>query len=204
MATERKFHRYEGCDRADDKVRMTRDTLDAKVLRLSIGELVGQFERFLNNEGSGPAMYPWATRFVLGFPLPSWQRPLCWTAEQKTRFIESIWAGVDIGSYLVNEAWEYQEDSRGASVYREFSEVLLDGQQRLTAIEDYLLGKIAVPDDSGTPRLWTDLPQVERRRFCQMTFAKACIQSWDEQLLRKVYDLRAFGGTAHTEDQRAS
>jgi len=41
-------------------------------------------------------------------------------------------------------------------------------------------------DDSGTPRLWTDLSQVERRKFCQMTFAKACMQSWDEQLLRKV------------------
>lgn len=204
MAGERKFYRYEGCEGADETVRMSRDTLDAKVLRLSLGELVAQFERFLNNQDSGPAMYPWATRFVMGYPLPSWQRPLCWTDEQKSKFIESIWAGVDIGSYLVNDAWEFQNDSNGASVYREFSEVLLDGQQRLTAIEDYLLGKIAVPDETGTARFWIDLPKIERRRFCQMTFAKACIQSWDEQLLRRVYDLRAFGGTAHTEDQRAS
>ena len=53
-------------------------------------------------------------------------------------------------------------------------------------------------------RYWGDLPRVERRRFGLFHFARANIKSWDEQKLRLAYDLRAFGGTPHTEEQRAA
>lgn len=75
---------------------------------------------------------------------------------------------------------------------------------RLTAMEDYINNVFPVPDADGVLRYWRDLPQVVRRRFCNITFSKATVVSWDEAMLRKVYDLRSFGGTAHTEDQRAS
>lgn len=197
------FHRYDGHETAEQSIRMPADELDARTSRLSIGELIGHFEVFCNEKTNDANMFPWATRFAMGYPLPSWQRKLVWTHEQNVRFILSIWAGVDLGSYLVNESWELIDTADGKSHYREFSEALLDGQQRLTALEQYITNQFAVPNTDGTPVFWKDLPKVERRRFTLITFTKATITSWDEGLLRKVYDLRSFGGTEHTEDERA-
>lgn len=197
------FHRYAGCNDVDTGVRMPTAELDANVHNLCVSELMGRLERFVSGE-EGPQMYPWTNRFVMGYPLPAWQRPLVWTDGQKVRFIQSLWAGVDVGSYMVNDVYEFVNLGRAGTHYREFSEVLLDGQQRLSALEDYLYNRFAVPDAAGVPRYWKDLPRIERRRFGSLHFAKATVKSWDERYLRKAYDLRSFGGTPHTEDQRAS
>lgn len=197
------FHRYEGASEFDNGIRMDRDLLQANTSSMSISELITRFEQFINGGNASKAMYPWADRFVMGFPLPVFQRPPVWTRAQKVRFIESVWAGIDLGSYMVNDQFEIIHGPAG-DTYREFSDALLDGQQRLSAIEDYILSGFAVADSQGVPRFWSDLPKVERRRFASYTFSRACIKTWDEGALRKAYDLRAFGGTAHTEDQRAS
>lgn len=201
-STITRFSRYDGAGEGDNGIRMPSDVLDARVSNLCLAEVLGRFERFTAGRSDGPEMYPWADRFVMGFPLPAWQRPLVWTLKQKVRFIQSIWAGVDIGSYLVNDQYEFLRAGQDV-YYREFSEVLLDGQQRLSALEDYVLSRFAVPDGAGVPRFWGDLPRVERRRFSGFHFARASITSWDEGQLRLAYDLRAFGGTPHTEGQRA-
>lgn len=73
--------------------------LECAVSNLCLSEVLGRFEQFTSGERDGPEMHPWAERFVMGFPLPAWQRPLIWTPDQKVRFILSIWSGVDIGSY---------------------------------------------------------------------------------------------------------
>lgn len=197
------FSRFADAPAEDNGVRMGCNVLDTRVLNLCLSEVIGRFEDFTKSPLEGAAMFPWATRFVLGFPLPSWQRPLCWTDAQKVKFIESIWGGVDIGSYMVNGNYELV-GKPGEKHYREFSEVLLDGQQRLSTIEDYLLNKFSVPDAEGNPMFWRDLPRVERRRFGSFHFARADIHTWAEAHLRLAYDLRAFGGTEHTEEQRAT
>lgn len=196
------FKRYAGCDTADASLLMPTDELDANLSNSTISELIGRLEQFTSNE-QGAQMYPWATRFAMGYPLPSWQRELVWTDAQKIRFIESIWAGVDVGSYLVNESWELCGEGH-KTTFREFSEILLDGQQRLTALEAYVCNEFAVPDANGTPRFWRELPQRERRRFGSYHFAKATIASWDERSLRRAYDLRAFGGTPHKDSEKAT
>lgn len=198
------FLRYQGTDKADPTIQMPADQLDARLSNLSLSEVIGRFERFIAVPNEGRAMYPWASRFVMGFPLPEWQRPFVWTQEQQVRFIQSIWTGVDLGSYMVNDQYEFVGLGTDCVHFREFSEVLLDGQQRLATIQGYLLGEFAVPDVTGTPRYWHDLPLIERRRFGSRQFARANIRSWDEQALRQAYDLRAFGGTPHTEAQKAS
>lgn len=171
--------------------------MGARAIPTCISELIGSLEA---SDAQHQQQYPWAERFVMGMPLPSWQRPLVWTSEQQIRFITSIWEGVDIGSYLVNDIVEFDAPDR----YRKFSDIVLDGQQRLHAIQCYLQDLIAVPDALGQPRLWSELGRIERRRFGQFQFARATVCSWDESFLRKVYDLRAFGGTPHAPDQRAS
>lgn len=197
------FKRYEGAMQ-EDGPQMPNTVLDAKVSNLCISELLGRLERFTEKDSmDGPAAYPWADRFVMGYPLPHWQRPLVWSEAQCVQFIVSIWSGVDLGSYLVNGLWDYQLNG-DKEEFRKFSEVLLDGQQRLTAIERYVTDQIAVPDANGTLRYWSELGRQERRRFGTFHFAKGTIESWDENKLRLAYDLRAFGGTPHTEDQRAT
>ena len=196
------FSRYDGAADADPEVLMPCDELGANVLNVCISELLLRLELFTKGE-EGPHMYPWATRFAMGYPLLFCQRELKWDDEQKVRFIESIWAGVDVGSHLVNNVHEF-EGSGITLRYREFSQVLLDGQQRLTALEDYVFNRFAVPDAGGVPRFWRELPRTERRRFGNFHFAQATIASYDEALLVRAYNLRALGGTPHEESERAT
>lgn len=201
MRTFELFHRYDGAPEVDTGVRMPSDELGANVLNVCVSELLCRLEQFTTGE-EGPHMYPWATRFAMGYPLPDWQRELVWTDEQKIRFVQSIWAGVDVGSHLVNDTYAFE--GKGDKLrFRKFSQVLLDGQQRLTALEDYLYNRFAVPDAAGVPRYWRELSRIERRRFGSFHFAKATIASWDEVRLRRAYDLRSFGGTPHKESERA-
>lgn len=197
------FRIYNGAEDADSTIKMDRDRLRANVSNTVLREVLGRLERFCEDETAARRQYPWAERFVMGFPLPAWQRPAVWSLDQKTRFIESIWAGVDIGSYMINDVWEFVGEGDDAP-FRLHSEILLDGQQRLSAIQDYVTDAFAISDAAGVPRLWSELPKIERNRFCVTHFACATIRSWEEDELRLAYDLRAFGGTSHTEDQRAS
>lgn len=187
-------------------IKMPVDELGARTSPRTIGELISRFEEFSKDQDKARRESPWADRFVLGYPLANWQRPLVWSVPAQVKFIESIWNGSDLGSYMLNEAWElvnrnvkHGEDA----VMREHSEIVLDGQQRLTAIQNYLLGLFPVNDSKGVPRQYSDLGIGERRRFSGTTFSRATIESFDEALLRKAYNLRSFGGIAHKECERA-
>jgi hypothetical protein len=144
--------------------------------------------------------YPWAVRSAMGLPIPAWQRPLVWTGDQKARFITSIWVRADIGTYMYND-FEYHSNKTDMLP---FSDALIDGQHRLTAIEEYLSDQIAVPDASGIKRVWSELSKVERRYFRSTNFPAIMIRCFDEQKLREIYDQRAFSGVPHESSQRAS
>lgn len=191
------FMRHSGAD--ESIVRMPQQQLVAQVFMFQVDMLAANLEKYSADPDGVKAKYPWATRFAMRHPLATWQRPAVWTEGQLVRFITSAWMGGDLGSYLVN-GW-YEFDDKGAYVTN--SEVLLDGQQRLTTLEGYLLGLFGVPDASGHVRLWSELGYNERRRFLGMTFTQARVHSGDERALRQIYDLRAFGGTPHSEAQRA-
>jgi hypothetical protein len=135
----------------------------------------------------------WTGRRVMGFKLPEWQRKPAWDAEQATRFIESIWLGVGLGTYMVNMCL----------ASKEVDLVLLDGQQRMLAIESYLNGEFPVVGEDGNPYLWTELTAEEHAHFLRIPFP------WNESAYKKDPDLRAaynrhnFGGTAHQPDEKA-
>lgn len=199
------YDKYAGADLVPAGRRMPKSEISTNTAPRTVYELIHRLESFSKEEPEYRARYPWATRFVLGYPLPSWQRPAVWTADQKVRFITSLWLDVDVGTYLVNDVCEYEKVG-GQLTDRmvEFSDVLLDGQQRLTALEEYLLSQFAVPDGAGVPVYWNELSQVERRFFGNKSFNRSVVHCWDEAELRRIYDLRSFGGTAHTPDQRAT
>lgn len=132
-------------------------------------------------------------RRVLGYKLPDWQRPSCWTDEQSVRFIQSVFLGIGLGQFMVNNT---DNDSS-------LDMILVDGQQRLRAVERYWLGEFAVPGEDGNAYLWTELTGNEHAHFFRMTFPWINTQYRTEAAAKEAYNLLNFGGTAHTENQRA-
>lgn len=126
---------------------------------------------------------------VMGYNLPSWQRPFVWTQAQSTKLIESIWLGLNIGTYTFNRS-----DDNAA-----FDNLLIDGQQRLRTIEMYLTDCFPV-----FGHFWSEIPSPEQRDFKSRHFPCFITKSTDETYLREYYDMMNFGGTAHDESQRAT
>jgi hypothetical protein len=136
------------------------------------------------------------TVWLMGHRMPPFQRPAVWTAEQKVRFMESAWMGLHLGTYVVNrnDSWDEKLGRpHRADLW------LIDGQQRLRALEEYLDGAFPV-----FGYRWSQLPRHEQRRLDNTTFSQSTVHEGDEALLRELYDRLNFGGTPHTEDQRAS
>lgn len=134
-------------------------------------------------------------RRVLGYGLPSWQRPSVWSDEQNSRFIQSMWAGRPLGTWMVNVV--------DADAPHPLEGLILDGQQRLRAIERYFNDEVAVPDVNGVSTRWSDLNAKEQRRFKSIIFPHVEVRLTDELALQKIYDAHNFGGVAHQAHERA-
>jgi hypothetical protein len=132
--------------------------------------------------------------WLCGHRLPPFQRPAVWTQAQKIRFIESAWLGVHLGTYVVNrnDAW-VNDQPHPMDLW------LIDGQQRLRAIQEYLTDVFPVFD-----LRYGELNYLEKRRFDAFPFACSIVHESSEAVLRLLYDRLNFGGTQHTEDQRAT
>jgi hypothetical protein len=118
------------------------------------------------------------------FVLPPFQRPPVWTQAQKARFIESCWMGLPIGVYIVNRPDTYASP---------FENWLLDGQQRVTAILEYVADEFPV-----FGHLFSELTIYDHRQW-EMGTVFACLETniENEAELREVYDRLAYGGTPH-------
>lgn len=120
------------------------------------------------------------------FVLPPFQRPPVWTLAQKVRFIESCWMGLPIGVFIFNRTEDYDSP---------FDGWLLDGQQRVTAVLEYMADAFPVLGHT-----YSELTEIDRRRWT-MTTSFPCMQTNldDEAQLREVYDRLAYGGTPHEQ-----
>lgn len=123
-----------------------------------------------------------AGRTVMGLPLPDCQRSPSWSRERQIAFIGALWRGDDVGRYMLNTG-------DGA---------VLDGVNRLAAIETYLDGGFPVPDDAGTPRYWHDLPARERRVFAGIGFPHLAVDCRDQHAMAAIcrrYDRGTLAAT---------
>jgi len=128
-------------------------------------------------------------RVVMGHALPTWQRPLVWSEDQMISFIESAWRGLNLGTYSLNQLLD------GSAL----DNLLIDGQQRMYAIERYLFDRFPV-----FGWRWSQVTETDRRIWEQtVSFGCYVTQSDDEDYLRSYYNLLNFGGTAHLESERA-
>jgi hypothetical protein len=193
------FQRYAEDESSDCKIEMPQRVLPISTYQYPIDLLASRLEKYLLDPSDAQDRYPWASRFVMGIPVPSWQRHLVWNVGQKARFITAVWSGADLGSYLTNEWCECT-----GRAMAENSEILIDGQQRLHSLEDFFLDRLAAPDIQGQPRVWSELGNVERKRFLSTIFPHSSVSSDDEMALRRTYDLCALGVVPRTHDQRAA
>lgn len=134
------------------------------------------------------------------FYIAPFQRPLVWTEEQKRKLIESIHLGISIGSIVVS-AEGRQDKTTGR--YPISADLVIDGQQRMNALKSYRDEGLRV--FLGTPyeHCWDELDRVQKRRFDSVTVGYIQLDEFDMDSLREIYNRLNFGGTAHTEDQRA-
>lgn len=139
----------------------------------------------------GEVANPFGYRVVMGYFLPPWQRGLVWTVAQQVAFIESAWRGIGLGTYTINRTRAFQHP---------LDNLLIDGQQRMFAIQCYIEDRFPV---FGWH--WSEVTEVDRRYWeMSTTFASYTTDSEDEDFLRAYYDMMNFGGVSHTPDQRAA
>lgn len=135
-------------------------------------------------------------RSLLGLVLPVWQRPAVWTRQQQVRFVEGIFLGLGTGYYVTTE-WDWDHDG----VRQPWAGLLLDGQQRLSALRAFAAGEFAVFGSTS----FANLSLAERRRrFYRVSFPSIEIGATDDATLREIYDRLNYGGTPHADSQRAS
>lgn len=135
-----------------------------------------------------------AERQLLGLVLPPWQRKEVWTLAQKVRFVEGIFLGLGCGYYVTNGL---EWDERGVSA--PMSGWLLDGQQRISALRDFIQGGMVVFGDVT----FASLDEPQKRRFLREPFSCHELEYTDnEAVLKELYNRLNFGGTPHTEEDR--
>jgi hypothetical protein len=134
-----------------------------------------------------------ADRYACGYPIPPFQRPLVWTRAQEIAFIESIWLGFSIGGCCTHDIdWDLDEN------VKPYSGWLIDGQQRLTTLQRYWDDEFKVYG-----QYFSELSKKDRFRLLRTKFPQNIPKVNDEKIIKELYNRMAFGGTAHTPEQRA-
>jgi hypothetical protein len=170
-------------------LRIPKRLFQGEVMNSMLLSMHGSWER--QNEALDKLGY--TGRRVLGYKLPVWQREEEWSQEQSIRFIQSVYLGIGLGTFMVNRSF----------LHEDLDLLLLDGQQRLRALERYWSGELAVPGEDGNAYTWNELTKEEQAHCFRMTFPWIDTKYETEAMARLAYNLLNFGGTPHREDQRA-
>lgn len=110
------------------------------------------------------------------FIIPEFQRSFVWTQEQQVRFIDSIFRGIPLGTYS----------------YTKNNFILLDGQQRITTIYNFINNKFQYMG-----RYFKDLTEKELFDFKMTIFPAYVSNNETDDYMKNYYDLMNFGGTPH-------
>lgn len=134
-------------------------------------------------------------RFIFGLPVPVWQRDEVWTQEQKVRFVEGIFLGLGTGFYVINgRDWD-GNDPLPCSGW------LLDGQQRIGALRDFIQRGMVIFGDVT----FESMELKQSRKFLNMPFPCYELEyTGDEGLLKELYDRLNYGGTIHELDAESA
>lgn len=129
---------------------------------------------------------------LLGFRLPVWQRPAVWRHEQQVAFLESAWLGYGLGQIVVTE-----RNSLFLGRQDPLDRLLIDGQQRLGAIQTYFQDGLEV-----FGACWSEVhPEDQARLLITVTLGLVRLGTgYDEASLRAKYVRLNYGGTPHAPE----
>ncbi|MET8954751.1 DUF262 domain-containing protein [Streptomyces sp. NPDC004533] len=135
------------------------------------------------------------------YVLPAIQREFVWSRDKITRLFDSLMRGYPIGSFLM---WQVQEGNAGRFTFYDFMRdyherdnahcaptgplgsravtAILDGQQRLTALNIGLYGSFT----AKLPRLWANNPLAYPKKFLYVNL----LQRGQDDDLGVEYDFR--------------
>ena len=123
---------------------------------------------------------------------PPYQRGLVWGKIRKRNLIYSILRGIPIPSIIIN-------DRASAGWDEKISCAVVDGKQRISAILDFLDGKLFIPGewfDMEGEIAFADIPLPRQRgfRLTPIQFCEGRLKSIEEEI--EVFELINFGGVA--------
>lgn len=70
------FQRYADVGTSDMSIQMPQRCLPTTVSHYRLDVLVGRWEKYLVDPSSARECFPWAARFVMAMPVPTWARGL--------------------------------------------------------------------------------------------------------------------------------
>lgn len=125
---------------------------------------------------------------------PPYQRGDVWGPIRRRNLIRSILLGVPIPSIILNDRFAARWGEEIA---------VIDGKQRITAILEFLAGRVPVPAEwfglGDGDVSYTDLPLPDQRRFRNhpLQVCEGQLRTLEEE--QEVFDLVNFGGVPQGE-----
>ena len=131
--------------------------------------------------------------------IPAFQRDLVWTLEQKQNLILSILDNIPIGIFYTNRVNMLDKDGNGLSTMRNLDTILYDGQQRFTAIKEFLAGAFPIPYN-GESLYIHDFDKSLKNHILQslVQVAETSFENYED--LVNYYIKINRGGTFHTQE----
>ena len=126
---------------------------------------------------------------LCGFIIPPFQRPEVWDINRKIKLIESIIMGFDIGTLVV----QWTDDEKLMHTYG----WLIDGQQRLSSIRDFILGKFKIFDNKYSYDDIQNSPQIIKYRFNTYIVKFQKISGVNVEQLKEFYHRMNYCGVPH-------
>ena len=137
-----------------------------------------------------------------------YQRGLVWGEDRKRALIESLLDGTPIPAIIMNNRWAggFKEDGYSAERLTAFA--IIDGKQRVTAIQNFVADKFTVPSDwfdtsdvketahGKEDIVWSDLTVAAQRgiKMYPIPVAEGSIDSLEGE--KRIFDRVNFGGVA--------
>ncbi|HDR9266928.1 DUF262 domain-containing protein [Burkholderia vietnamiensis] len=112
-------------------------------------------------------------------PRPEFQRKLVWSNAHKSDFIDSVIRNYPLPEIFVAER-QVDPDSG------EYAEMLVDGQQRLTTLYEYVTGNSDLRLEVGVP-FYEDLSESEKRRFLSTEIVVRVLSGLDMKEIVEVF-----------------
>ena len=144
---------------------------------------------------------PGDSRFDLDQP---YQRGIAWGRTRNQNLIKSLLIGVPIPAILLNNRLDAGFNHPGYDQNRNWSYAVVDGKQRVTAVQGFLAGRFAVPrewfDEPGSGDIFfNDLAQVRQNFFrnTPLPVVEGRFATLAEE--QQLFDLINFGGLAQGE-----